>query len=380
MVEFLLDLPEGESGLLPWPEGARGLLRSQLSAVTGPVRDEELADTSIPRSLTPLQLAVFLGHRMVVTRILRRQMTTLWQWGPQSENHLFLDEIDSAAIGAHQVMDLVCRLDATQSTKSMLLDDFMGGFLFSLYEQKWQTIGYKYHYTISFLQLINLAYLVWAAGKRMQHTEQSHTLEVVSSFGKSLCSLAFLSCFLQMFEEMRGAYGMLSEFTHQGTIWSAVKLMGQEMRARDFPLKCVCVTTSVIIQLVQIVETHTGQQASIALKTVLPSLLSTALLTQAQGVIATTFLVFEKTGVYVHVIMLMLGTDVALTLSVIIPYLIAFSCAMWSVFPIEEYYVNSQDPFEILMFTWSLLMMTFNGGTSVRLAGEHGSQLARKCL
>ena len=68
--------------------------------------------------------------------------------------------------------------------------------------------------------------------------------------------------------------------------------------------------------------------------------------------------------------MLMLGTDVTLTLTVLVPYLVAFSCAMWSVFPVEEYYANPQDPFEILMFTWSLLMMTFNGGTTVRLAGE----------
>ena len=141
MVEWLLDLPDGAPGLLPWPEESRKFLRAKLSAVTGPVQDDELADMSIPRSLTPLQLAVFLGHKMVVSRILRRQMSKLWQWGPQSENHLFLDEIDSAAKGAHQVMDLVCRLDATLPTKSMLLDDFMGGFLFSLFEQKWRTTG-----------------------------------------------------------------------------------------------------------------------------------------------------------------------------------------------------------------------------------------------
>ena len=110
MVEFLLDLPEGDLDrngrpIDPWPAGARQKLRARLD-----LRTTEVSSAShdvaggIPRGLTPLQLATFLGHKAVVTRILRRHMLPLWKWGPQSEKHLFLGEIDSAAEGANQVV------------------------------------------------------------------------------------------------------------------------------------------------------------------------------------------------------------------------------------------------------------------------------------
>ena len=44
-----------------------------------------------------------------------------------------------------QVMDLVCRLDTRQEAKEMLLDDFMGGFLYKLVVQKWQKFARHYH-------------------------------------------------------------------------------------------------------------------------------------------------------------------------------------------------------------------------------------------
>jgi hypothetical protein len=109
MVEFLLDLPEGDKSLdgdvlLPWPAGSRQVLRARLDLKTPALNGEVVADPSIPRGLTALQLATFLWHKAVVTRILKRHMQRLWKWGPQSENHLFLDEIDSAEDGSTQVM------------------------------------------------------------------------------------------------------------------------------------------------------------------------------------------------------------------------------------------------------------------------------------
>eukprot|EP00966_Prymnesium_polylepis_P046875 1086269-Prymnesium_polylepis.1 len=60
-------------------------------------------------------------------------MLPLWAWGPETCDHLFLDEIDSVFKGGNQVMELVSRLDARESTKEMLLDDFVDGFIHKLF-------------------------------------------------------------------------------------------------------------------------------------------------------------------------------------------------------------------------------------------------------
>ena len=83
MVEFLLDLPDDVPGLIPWSESARRQLRSPIAIQTAVLleRQTQQVSVSIPRGLTPLQLAVHLGHKAVVMRLLRRQMSPLWQWG-----------------------------------------------------------------------------------------------------------------------------------------------------------------------------------------------------------------------------------------------------------------------------------------------------------
>ena len=67
---------------------------------------------------------------------------------------LALHGIDSASSrGASDVMELIVRDDAQRRTTEMLLDSFMNGFLFSLYEQmKWRLFGRKL-YTVRLLLL-----------------------------------------------------------------------------------------------------------------------------------------------------------------------------------------------------------------------------------
>lgn len=138
--------------------------------------------------------------------------------------------------------------------------------------------GWKYHYAINILQLINLMYLLVMVGKRLDVDDKGHTLNVMNPFEQFMCWSALCSCLLQIFEEARGAYGLWSEFIYQGTIWTASKHMGQEMRARDIILKCMCWVTSIIIQADQLLQSHKGERMSIEVQAVLPAFLSIAVL------------------------------------------------------------------------------------------------------
>ena len=95
--------------------------------------------------LTPLQLTALLGSQRMFRRVIQMQTVTEWTWGPAANYQIYLDEIDSAGDGGNDVMELVGRLDAKKATKEMLLDKFMAGFLYKLYEQKWDKFGWHMH-------------------------------------------------------------------------------------------------------------------------------------------------------------------------------------------------------------------------------------------
>ena len=59
------------------------------------------------------------------------------RWGPLNSFRIDLGEIDSAGEGGNDLIELVADFRASKHTQSMLLDDFMQGFLFALVRQKW---------------------------------------------------------------------------------------------------------------------------------------------------------------------------------------------------------------------------------------------------
>ena len=95
--------------------------------------------------LTPLQMTVLLGSQRMFRHVIKEHTFTEWVWGAASKHLIYLDEIDSAGEGGNDVMELIGRLDAKEETKKMLLDDFMAGFLYELYTQKWDKFGFKMH-------------------------------------------------------------------------------------------------------------------------------------------------------------------------------------------------------------------------------------------
>jgi hypothetical protein len=53
-------------------------------------------------------------------------------------------------------------------------------------------------------------------------------------------------------------------------------------------------------------------------------------------------------------------------MTVLIPYLIAFTFAIWPIYPTDDVYADPQGAWEIGQMIWTLLMMTFTGGTFLR--------------
>ena len=93
------------------------------------MRDRAVAKRELRAAAPSAQLATRLGDHVMFEHILRRQTRTLWQWGPVAQHMISLDGIDSAGEAGSDVMELIGRIDASDSTTDMLLDEFMGGFL-----------------------------------------------------------------------------------------------------------------------------------------------------------------------------------------------------------------------------------------------------------
>ena len=89
--------------------------------------------------MSPLQVAAKRGLQSMFQHIMRAEHTTiLWVWGPLTQYQIALGGIDSAGRGASDVMEVLTREDSSVDTKEFILDSFMEGFLFRLYQYKWE--------------------------------------------------------------------------------------------------------------------------------------------------------------------------------------------------------------------------------------------------
>jgi len=166
------------------PEG----LRADLAQRTGVGRQKLNS-----HDLLAVQLAAKLGDQRTVKHILQKQTSILWIWGPVTQHSINLAGIgasaaptapwshysgergahrpcrvncacgvaDSAGEGGGDIMELVARLDAKRETTELVLDSFMTGFIYQLFQLKWKKYGAKLYYSRmiadSFMLLMLLA-------------------------------------------------------------------------------------------------------------------------------------------------------------------------------------------------------------------------------
>jgi hypothetical protein len=110
-------------------------------------------------ALSPLQLAAALGDRALVRYMLKKQCEVMWVWGPVTQFALDLKGIDSSGTGGGDVMELIVRIGARRRCCEMLLDSFMNGFIWKLYQIKWKRFGrriWAVHRILDFLIIILL--------------------------------------------------------------------------------------------------------------------------------------------------------------------------------------------------------------------------------
>ena len=149
MVDFLVGR-EGQpalDGITPLPEERRAERNTKTP----------LAEKLEWGGLSSLQLAAKLGDQAMCKHLLRERLTMNWKWGPLTSLSLSLNEIESAYEKDSGLMELVAHFDARPATQSMLLDEFLQGFLHKLFVQKWHRFGKHIFYT---LRAVDLAFLV----------------------------------------------------------------------------------------------------------------------------------------------------------------------------------------------------------------------------
>ena len=186
MFDWLVDLPglnmdkfqphrASYNGLNSLTRVARGKcsLKRSLTSTGPPDRMGPTAgwDAKDYKDLTPLQLACKIGDQKMFKHVLRRHTNPLWTWGPASEFRISLKEIDSANMGQTgiPVMFLLGRYAADKRTQKLLLDDYMEGFLFSLFLEKWNSLYWIPMVTTG----INFLYLVALVAAALSSRERS---------------------------------------------------------------------------------------------------------------------------------------------------------------------------------------------------------------
>ena len=352
MVTFLLDLPDVD-GMLEWPGGTSYAFRADLRLKTG----ESPTLTDLPAHLSPLQLAVFYGRKPSTALLLKKHMLPLWKWGPETCDHLFLDEIDSVFPGGNQVMELVARLDARDGTKEMLLDNFVDGFIYKLYQIKWNKLCYREHYAQLAMQILHVFSLIGMAASK------GHFRDVPMWH----CITNLSICFLLIEEEFRETFLFMKDREGHANLQDlCMSVLRERLHLRlSYKLVAWACSISVSVSILTWPDGHAATTDNSRREIVTMSL-ALGLFFAAQVFIGDLLITAESTGIYLLVVYEMLVNDVAMVLLPYTCFLLNFSTAMWPVLPVEQLYATN-DAWGFVSVVYSMLMMTFTGSTSVRL-------------
>ena len=170
--------------------------------------------------VSAMQLGATLGDRALVRHILRKQCDIMWVWGPVTQFALNLTGIDSTGTGGGDVMELIVKTKARRRTQEFLLDSFMNGFIYQLYQEKWKLFGRKIHFirrAIDFLLIISLA-------------TQTFIVKSNPALLLDVKPLAIINIIIMAFvteEEARTTYLLISESKGEGDVQFPLKAQAQ---------------------------------------------------------------------------------------------------------------------------------------------------------
>jgi hypothetical protein len=169
---------------------------------------------SEPSDLTPLALAALLGKVDMCEHIIRSRCHVQWTWGPVRSFQLPLEQIDTS--GDHQrhdLIEIVAMLGARPATQTLVLDTFLGGFVYQLIVEKWVRFARAAHYVLLALNMLFLA-LIIALGFSLKTQPQS-TDRIVTPLLALVCIAMLIGLdvlsFIRWWSKHRGRASSSSE-------------------------------------------------------------------------------------------------------------------------------------------------------------------------
>jgi len=165
----------------------------------------------------------------------------MWKWGPVTAYELDLEGIDSSGDGAADVMEIIGRQDASRVTQQLILDNMMQGFLYKLFQQKWERYGWFLHYIwcgFDLCILVLIAYLGLAIKDETEKHLQKGFIMLTALCATAIAIEAFVaSLFLENMQRSQREHKMsMASLTKRTWEWMSsfsidLKLIGYAILA-----------------------------------------------------------------------------------------------------------------------------------------------------
>ncbi len=269
--------------------------------------------TEASQELTALQLACKLGSHVMTEHILKDRMQVQWRWGPVVSYKLPLEEIDTNsledAFAGCDLMELMLAPEALPASQQMLLDKFMSGFLWELFQQKWRRFGRRLHIIFRFVDLLSLVLLVYL-GLSLKEAPLTADRRVVPAVGVVVCAANLL------YNVTKAALWYRDKGTMIGT------------RGRRIAMHAISVLACASILVNSHPPSEDGMGDELAW-----ALLAIAAFTEGMNAISNLFIPYQQMGIFARVVERLLANDVQVFLTFFFLYLTCFWTAMYLTYP-----------------------------------------------
>lgn len=263
----------------------------------------------------------------------------------------------------HTTVESIGRLEACPETKSMLLEDFMKGFIFQLFMDKYHKFARYVHFAYCLISSLYVFSIIRIAFHKDTWDDPPTGWIII----------LYVTMFVIQFEEVRETFLWWKNEHTSGDLPYKAKRLFRYLLASNLPLKIlgrVCALTGAGYLL-----NHRGDPSwdyeTSTLTSSVSILMCVALLTSALVLIRDVLTSFRGLGVFVKIVNKMLIRDVATWMLLFGLYVVMFALALQLVMPKqygtvevdgEEITLGSFDRFLSLILLIYLLVTTGDGG------------------